>query len=132
MKIAVASADGVAISQHFGRSQCFIVFDVAQGKVIGREVRDNTYTAHAKGECKEGEHNHDQPHSHADVIAAMKDCQVLLCGGMGMRAAEDLQASGIQPFIVDASLTPDNAVRDLLDGKIKPGGCFCRCHERPQ
>ena len=28
MKIAVASVDGVSISHHFGRSQCFIVFDV--------------------------------------------------------------------------------------------------------
>ena len=128
MKIAVASSDGVAISQHFGRSQCFIVFDVAQGKVIGREVRDNTYTPHAKGECKEGEHNHDQPHNHADIIAAMHDCQVMLCGGMGFRAAQDLQANGIKAIMVDASLTPDQAVADMVAGKLKPGQGFCRCH----
>lgn len=88
MKIAVASADGVSISQHFGRSQCFIVFDVADGKVASREVRDNTYTAHAKGECKEDEHYRAQPHSHADIVAALRDCQAVLCGGMGWRAAE--------------------------------------------
>jgi predicted Fe-Mo cluster-binding NifX family protein len=128
MKIAVASADGVSISQHFGRSQCFIVFDLADGKVTGREVRDNTYTAHAKGECKEGEHHHDQPHNLADIIAAMHDCQVMLCGGMGFRAAEDLQANGIQAIIVDASLTPDQAVADMVAGKLKPGQGFCRCH----
>jgi predicted Fe-Mo cluster-binding NifX family protein len=129
MKIAVASADGVSISQHFGRSQCFIVFDVADGKVASREVRDNTFTAHAKGECKEGEHHHDQHHSHADVVAALHDCQVVLCGGMGGRAAEDLQANGIRPVMVDAALAPDQAVRDFVDGKLKPGSGFCRCHE---
>ena len=129
MKIAVASADGVSISQHFGRSQCFIVFDVADGKVTAREVRDNTYTAHAKGECKEGEHHHDQPHSHADIVAALRDCQVVLCGGMGWRAAEELQANQIQPIMVDASLLPDQAAQDFLDGKLKPGSGFCRCHE---
>ena len=129
MKIAVASADGVSVSQHFGRSPCFIVFDVADGKVASREVRDNTYTAHAKGECKEGEHHHDQPHSHADIVAALRDCQVVLCGGMGWRAAEELQANGIQPVMVDAGLSPNQAAQDFVDGKLKPGSGFCRCHE---
>jgi predicted Fe-Mo cluster-binding NifX family protein len=105
------------------------VFDVADGKVTGREVRDNTYTAHAKGECKEGEHHHDQPHSHADIIAALHDCEVVLCGGMGWRAAEDLQAKGIRPVMIDAGLSPNQAAQDFLDGKLKPGSGLCRCHE---
>lgn len=129
MKIAVASPDGVSISQHFGRSRSFIVFDVAEGKVTARELRDNTYTAHAKGECNEGEHHHDQPHSHADIIAALQDCQVVLCGGMGWRAAEDLQAKGIRPVVVDPVLAPDQAAQAFLDGKLQPGSGFCRCHE---
>ena len=129
MKIAVASADGVSVSQHFGRSQCFIVFDVADGMVTSHEVRDNTYTAHAKGECKGGEHHHDQPHSHADIVAALHDCQVVLCGGMGWRAAEDLQANGIRPIMVDPTLTPKQAVQDFLTDKLKGGSGFCRCHQ---
>lgn len=130
MKIAVASTDGVLISEHFGRSKSFIVFEVADGKVGEGQVRDNTYTAHAKGECKEGEnHHHDQHHSHADAVAALCDCQIVLCGGMGWRAAEELKASGIQAVIVDAGLSPNQAAQDFLDGKIKPGACFCRCHE---
>ena len=57
MKVAVASIDGISISDPFGRSQCFIVFDV-EGKNVGdATVRSNTHTAHAKGEC-EGEHGH--------------------------------------------------------------------------
>jgi predicted Fe-Mo cluster-binding NifX family protein len=129
MKIAVASADGVSISQHFGRSQCFIVFDVADGKVAGREVRDNTYTAHAKGQCKEGEHHHDQPHSHADIIAALHDCQVVLCGGMGWRASEDLKSNGIQALVIGLTTTPEQAVQSYLNGTLKAASGFCRCHE---
>jgi predicted Fe-Mo cluster-binding NifX family protein len=128
MKIAVASSDGVSISQHFGRSRCFIVFEVADGKVAVGEVRGNTCTPHAKGECKEGEHHHDQPHSHAEVIAALRDCQVVLCGGMGGRAAEDLQASGIRPVMVDAGLSPSQAAQGFVEGTLKPGSGFCRCH----
>jgi len=129
MRIAVASADGVSMSQHFGRSQCFIVFEVADGKVAAGEVRDNTYTAHAKGECKEGEHHPDQPHSHADIIVALHDCQVVLCGGIGWRAAEDLQANGIQAIMIDADLSPNQAAQDFVDGKLKGGSGFCRCHQ---
>ena len=129
MKIAVASADGVSISQHFGRSRYFIVFDVADGKVSEGAVRDNTYTAHAQGDCAGGDHQHDQHHSHAEVIAALSDCQVVLCGGMGWRAAEELQANGIQPMMIDAALQPGQAAQDFVDGKLKPGAGFCRCHE---
>ena len=129
MKIAVASSDGVSISQHFGRSQCFIVFDVAEGKVTSREVRDNTYTAHAKGDCAGGDHRHDQHHSHAEVIAALSDCQVVLCGGMGWRAAEDLKSNGIQALVIGLPTTPEQAVQSYLDGTLKAASGFCRCHE---
>lgn len=129
MKIAVASADGALMSQHFGQSRCFIVFTVEEGKILGQEARDNTYTAHAQGQCQgHEEHHHDQHHSHADVIAALQDCQVLLCGGMGWRAAEDLKAKGITPLMVEPNLQPEEAVRQFMDGTLKPGGGFCRCH----
>lgn len=129
MKIGVASTDGISISQHFGRSQYFIVFEVSGSELSSHEVRDNTYTAHAKGLCQEEHHHQDQPHSHADIIAALHDCQVMLCGGMGWRAADELQAHGIHPVIVDAALTPENAVREYLSGKIASNTTFCRCHE---
>ncbi len=129
MKIAVASADGVSISQHFGRSRCFIVFEIADGKIAGREVRDNTYTAHAKGECKDGKHHHDQPHSHATIVAALHDCAVVLCGGMGWRAADELRANGIQALVIGRPTMPEHAVQGFLDGELKPASGFCHCHE---
>jgi len=129
MKIAVASADGTALSPHFGRSRCFIVFDVVDGEIAAREVRDNTYTAHARGECKEGGHHHDQPHSHAEIVGALHDCQAVLCGGMGWRAAGELQANGIRPLVVEPGTTSEQAVRDFVAGRLKPASGFCRCHE---
>ena len=74
MKIAVASTDGVSLSPHFGRSTCFIVFETDQGKVLSREVRDNTHTAFAKGECSGEHHEHGEEHSHAGVVNALRDC----------------------------------------------------------
>lgn len=130
MKIAVAAQDANTVSQHFGRSACFIVFDVKEGKVAGKEVRDNTYTAHAKGECDgKHDHHHDQPHSHANIVNALHDCEVVLCRGMGFRAAEDLKAHGIRPFIIAEDGTPDAIVASLLAGTLKGSSTFCHCHE---
>ena len=130
MKIAIASTDGVAVSQHFGRSKCFIVFEVTDGKIAAREVRDNTYTAFAKGECHgEGANHESQPHSHSAVVAALKDCDFLLCRGMGWRAAEELKANGIQPLVVVEDLSPEDAAVGHLAGTLRTSATFCRCHE---
>ncbi|MHC4444817.1 MAG: NifB/NifX family molybdenum-iron cluster-binding protein [Planctomycetota bacterium] len=131
MKIAVASNDGVSISHHFGRSKCFIIFETDDGKIAGKEIRDNTYTPFAKGECKDpGEHHHqDQPHSHADIIKALYDCDVIMCCGMGWRAAEDLKRCGTQPVVIDTETSPEDAVKDFLAGKMKSSKSFCSCHE---
>jgi predicted Fe-Mo cluster-binding NifX family protein len=127
MKIAVASTDGTALSPHFGRSTCFIVFNTDDGKVVGKEVRDNTHTAFAKGECSGEHHEHGQEHSHADVVSALRDCNAVLCGGMGWRAAEELKANGIQALVVEGEATPEEAVASYLAGKLKSSGSFCRC-----
>jgi predicted Fe-Mo cluster-binding NifX family protein len=129
MKIAVASADGATLSPHFGRSRCFLVFTVEDGKIAGPEVRDNTFTAHAQGQCAGGEeHHHDQPHSHAGIVAALRDCEVVLCGGMGWRAAEDLKANGIRPVSLAAAGPAKDAVEAFLSGKAEISAGFCRCH----
>ena len=130
MKIAVASADGVCISRHFGRSACFIVFEVKDGKITSRDVRDNIYTAFARGKCEDGTtQRHDQPHSHADVVSALHECDVVLCLGMGQRAAADLKANGIQPFVIDSAFSPEDGVAAYLGGTLRIAGDFCGCHE---
>ncbi len=129
MKIAIASTDGTAVSQHFGRSACFIVFEAKDGKIVGREVRGNSFTPHAMGQCSGGQHHGEHAHSHAGVIAGLEDCQALICGGMGRRAAEDLKANGITPVVAPPEMTPEQAAQEFLDGRLKESGGFCRCHE---
>jgi predicted Fe-Mo cluster-binding NifX family protein len=127
VKIAVASSDGTHISPHFGRSSHFLLFDVEDGKVFGKEVRSNTFTVHARGECSGGhDHNH-AAHSHASIVEALRDCNAVLCYGMGWRAAEDLERAGIQPFVLEEDCTPERAVTLFLDGKLAPASQgFCR------
>jgi len=42
MKIAVATEDGRTVSQHFGRTPYFAIFEIAEGTIIKRSMRENT------------------------------------------------------------------------------------------
>ena len=133
MKVAIASEDGIGISHHFGRSQCFLVFDVMEGKIIGKEVRTNAHTAFAKGECNHsGPDSHDeghQHHGHGDLLGLLHDCEAVICHGMGWRAAQDLKANGITPYMIGEAMTSEEAVLGCAAGTLQTTGGFCRCHE---
>ena len=131
MKIAVASDGGTAVSRHFGRSKCFIVFDVEDGKILGTQVRVDTFSRHAEGECEaeRGPHTNGVQVEHADMVACLRDCHIVLCRGMGWRAAEELVRLGINPMVIQGELSPEEAVQHYIDGKLTPAHGFCRCHK---
>ncbi len=132
MKIAVPSVDGKTISEHFGRSTCFIIFTMDEnGNVLDKEVRENGETAHALGECTGHEQGHQhghEHHSHAAVVNRLGDCAVILCRGIGWRAVEDFKSKGVEAFILDAPFAPDEAASLYARGKLVAGGQSCRCH----
>jgi predicted Fe-Mo cluster-binding NifX family protein len=126
VKIAVACTGGSQTSAHFGRSERFVVFEVRDGRVAGREVRDNAWTAHARGEA--GEHDAGRPHDHSGVVAALGDCRAVIAAGMGFRAAEALAAAGVAPLVLAGPCSADEAVALFLAGGLAPGTSrFCRC-----
>jgi predicted Fe-Mo cluster-binding NifX family protein len=87
VKIAVATMDGALVSQHFGQSRGFVVFEAQDGKLGACEIRTNNHTPHAQGLCNhEGGHQH-SAHGHANILDLLSDCKVVLCGGMGGGAA---------------------------------------------
>lgn len=128
MKIAVASDDGNTLAHHFGRSRYFLVFNVLDGQITGPEVRANGCTASAQGECGHEPHDH-HAHSHDALVTALRDCRVVLAGGMGRRAAMDLQANGIEPLAVSFSGPALEAVKAYLSGSIQPLGDWCCGHQ---
>ncbi|MFC1563498.1 NifB/NifX family molybdenum-iron cluster-binding protein [candidate division KSB1 bacterium] len=120
MKIAVASSDGVKISKHFGRSKCFIVYEIDDNRITGHEVRQNSFTPHAQGKCNHGnDQHHNQPHSHEGIISALKDCEGVISFGMGWRAAEDLRNNNIKSYILDQKCGPEHAVILFLQDFLK-------------
>lgn len=126
MKIAVASNGDNSISPHFGRSAVWVVFDIEDGSVSGAEVRPNRQSHHATEAC----HGHNGgPHSHAVLIAVLTDCEAVIAGGMGWRAAEDLKKHGIEPYITEHHRTPQEAAELFAAGTLaKFEQSFCRGH----
>lgn len=123
MKIAAITDDGLTISQHFGRASYYAVLIVEKGQIVKREMRDKLGHAHFVGGKERldasGRHGFGPgaEDRHARMAAAIADCQVLLCRGMGWGAHESMKQADITPIITDIS-NIEAAVQAYLDGTI--------------
>ena len=127
MKIAVPTNDGVSISTHFGRSSAFLIFETENGQIQSTESKENGTThARAQGACDhhaaEPAHDH-----HAGILAALAGCEMVICAGMGQRAADALKGRGIQ-ILFTSIPSAVAAVSAHLAGKLTPAReTFCGC-----
>ena len=101
MRIAVTYENG-QIFQHFGHTEQFKVYDVAEGKVIASEVVDTNGSGHG---------------ALAGVLASL-NADVLICGGIGGGAQMALAEAGITLYGGVAG-DADAAVEALLAGKLQ-------------
>ncbi|MBA7561208.1 MAG: dinitrogenase iron-molybdenum cofactor biosynthesis protein [Dehalococcoidia bacterium] len=124
MKIAVISEDGTTISQHFGRAPYYVVVTAEDGEVVDKEKRDKP--GHHSFAHQHQEHDtHDERHGlgakaqsrHASMAEPIADCKVLIAGGMGWGAYENLTSRGIETIVTDIK-TIDEAVKLYLEGKL--------------
>ncbi len=128
MKIAVATTDGISLSQHFGQSKGFVVFEVEGTKIVSSEVRNNQDTPHNEGICNHGDQQHQGAHGHQGILSLLQDCSVVLCGGMGAGAAQSLVANGLKPVIIPGVRSAHEAATAYVlgDATVAPAG-FCNC-----
>ena len=101
MKIAVTYQNG-EIFQHFGHTQQFKVYEVADSKVISSAVVDTGSSGHG---------------ALAGVLNAL-DVDVLICGGIGGGAQMALAQAGIRLF-GGVSGDADAAVEAMLAGTLE-------------
>jgi len=108
MKVAVASDDRILISEHFGRALGFEVFTINDGEIIGQERRENI--GRSNGECGSCDHN--------IMIENIKDCDIVICYGMGKRIYSDLTKNDIQAFITEEK-TVNSAINKFINNELK-------------
>lgn len=108
MKVAI-STDGDFVSPHFGRCPHFTILDIKNGKLVKKETVPNP--GHSPGFIPQFLHE--------------KGVNVIIAGGMGMRATEFFNELGIEA-IVGISGKIDDIARQLLEGTLKGGESLCR------
>ena len=111
MKIALP-ASGKDIFPHFGHCETFLLFDVADGKIVGEESVANP--GHKPGFL---------PNFLGD-----KGVEVVIAGGMGGGAVEIFNERNIE-VVLGAQGDARTAVEAWLRGDLKSTGSICNHHE---
>ncbi len=111
MKIAVTYADG-QVQGHFGHAELFRVYEVNEEK----QVVSETELVPAGG-------------GHNYMVQLMKDngINAVICGSMGMHAADALEEAGID-YVIGVEGDASEAVQLYLDGELLSGGAGECCH----
>ena len=110
MKIAVTYDNG-NVFQHFGRTEQFKVYEVADNKVVSSEVIGSNGTGHG---------------ALAGLLAG-QDVDVLICGGIGGGAQAALAEAGVE-LCAGAEGNTDEAVEAYLRGELVSTGANCDHH----
>ena len=116
MKIAIASNDLKRVAGHLRRCKSFIIYNVENGKITYKEIRQNTLTHHEAG--NHGSHDHHQHdeghhHGHAALVKNLSDCETLIFQSGGLRIIEDLKSANIIPFLTDEKFADEAADKYL-------------------
>ena len=123
MKIAIPTNDGINLSAHFGRCRQFLIFEARNGEVKLIETRMNA-GCHGHG-SSDGAAEHP---SHSGFVEALRDCETVLCSGIGAGAVEALKAGGIAVVLVEAAGSAEQIVTAFHSGALRPAsGGMCQC-----
>lgn len=110
MKIAIPTVDG-SLSTHFGRCQQFVIVEVdPETKNI---IRSETMIP--------------PPHERGVFPAWLSQmgCNLIIAGGMGRRAADMFQQSGIKVVMGASNRKPEEIVVAYLNGELTTGANPC-------
>ena len=116
-KIAVATNNQKNVTGHIGKCKFFEVYEIACGKIISRELRENDFTNHR---MKHHQHHHGEigGHNHAHLIEGLKDCKYLISNGGGWRVVEDLKRYNINTIFTNENLIEDTLSK-FLAGELE-------------
>lgn len=115
MKIAVPITGNDMIDDHFGHCESYSIYSVSDNK----QITDISSMKHAQGcGCK----------SNIAQKLASKGVDILLTGGIGSRAIENMHNAGIN-VIRGCNGNADEIVKKYLLGEISDSGSVCQEHQ---
>jgi predicted DNA-binding protein (UPF0251 family)/predicted Fe-Mo cluster-binding NifX family protein len=123
VKIAVISDDGKTVSQHFGFARQYVVITIDNGKVTHKEARSKaghaTMQEHHVHDVPGQKHGYDAgaQSRHGQMMENIKDCQIVVAGGMGWGARDSLKSAGIDTIVTDIK-DIEEVVALYIQGKL--------------
>ena len=126
MKIAVPTNDGLSISEPFGRSAGFLLLETEGNRIISRQLKENAGVHQHASTCA-GHGGVSEPHNHAAIVSLIAGCDVVICAGMGARAAAALKEAGVREVIVTRAGSIEEQIEAYLHGRLVPGCSLCQC-----
>ena len=118
-RIAIPSDDHHTIAPHFGRTSGFLVFEY-DGTSLSSAYRPIAEGASAECCGSDGGSRHER------IVAAIRDCDVVIAGGMGGGMLSALYDAGIEVAIstvADARQAAEMLVNDILPASSGSGCC---------
>jgi predicted Fe-Mo cluster-binding NifX family protein len=100
VRVAVATDDKETVSLHFGKARYYLVYEIEEGVVKGREVRNKAGLDAGFGSYHDSHHPSPEMVSLLEaMLSNVRDCEALIAGGMGWQAYEAVEHADIRPFI---------------------------------
>lgn len=115
MKAAVVTDDLLTVSAHFGMARHYLVYDIVDGVVKGREVRDKV--GHSQGMQHHEQGGAAESRLHNTMLANVADCQAIIAAGMGAPMYASIVSAGMRTYITRIR-TADDAVKALAEGTL--------------
>jgi predicted Fe-Mo cluster-binding NifX family protein len=98
-KVAITSADGVLINQHFGHAKWFFIYNLEpDGAFTLLEKRDTAPW------CREDNSERDTQGASLEIAEAISDCTAVLTARIGPPARQKLELAGLEVYEQPAAI----------------------------
>ena len=95
MKIGIVTDDGISVSPHFGMAKHYLVVEIEDGAIAGKELRSKTSHQPERGMA----HRHEEGPLHGEMLSGVRDCEALVARGMGRPMYDAIVQAGIKPYL---------------------------------
>lgn len=113
-RIAIATSDGISVSDHLTRSSAFLILEIQDGAIVS-----GTFRSRPTDTCG----------NHAGFAEMLSGANAVICGAIGQGAADMLAAKGIEPLVLAEPRSIDDAVNGFIAGTLSlTNERVCLCH----
>ncbi|WP_243375117.1 NifB/NifX family molybdenum-iron cluster-binding protein [Geotalea sp. SG265] len=107
IRVAVATSDGLAVNEHFGRTKAFVIYELIDEQ--WRQVEERQTLPACNGHCHSGDFLD-------STVSLLNDCQGVIVNQIGPTAIDVLLGSNMLPFSLDGSI--EEALATVLQSKL--------------